>query len=305
MLRSAVRQLHPYAAAVLVLALARGLAAQGDKIQLRLVPGPDEWVQFRLTLDLAMTSTDRSASDQTSTGPDAQPSMGSGHMVIGYTQTTGHPDPDGRVKADVTFDELSGTMTVAGKTAPIAPPSPIEGQVMTTTYDASGKVVDFQFPSTMPTATAAQVRQMMSSMFGGLVPPAIAVGETVTTPISIGLPGPGGDGRPMTGTSVFTLRSITTEGGDRIAHFDQKMELSMSRDLSLPAGADQPPRKATLTMHSIGAGTMDYDVDRGIIVSNRTDSTVDTSTTSDTPLPKGTPSLGMHMTMKMTLEATY
>jgi hypothetical protein len=291
-------------AAILALALAPGVAAQGDRIQLRIVPQPDQWVQFRLTLDIAIGRVDAAPGDPAGSATPASP-MGSGQMVMAYTQTTGHPDPDGRVKAEVTFDELSGSMTSDGRTAPIAPPSGIAGQVMTTTYDASGKLVDFQFPSAMPEASAAQVRQMMTSIFGGIVPPAIAVGETVTTPVHIALPGTSGAASTMTGANRFTLRSITTDGDRRIAHFDQKMELSMSRDLTTPARNGQPARTITMAMRTTGAGTMDYDVDRGIIVANRIDSTIDTKTTSDSPLPKGAPSLDLHMTMKMTVDATY
>src|SRR5579862_9054235 len=81
------------------------LAAQGDKIQIRLVPPPDQWVQFHLTLDMTM----RSPKPSGGSGP-AIPS-GSAHTTMTYTQTTGHPDADGRVKAEVTFEDFSGTAT--------------------------------------------------------------------------------------------------------------------------------------------------------------------------------------------------
>ena len=61
----------------------------------------------------------------------------------------------------------------------------------------------------------------------------------------------------------------------------------------------------TMSMKMVGIGTMDYNVNRGFMVTSRMDSTADTKTSFDHPLPKGMPNLEMHMTMKTSVDATY
>ncbi|HEY2908248.1 MAG TPA: hypothetical protein VGJ29_20250 [Vicinamibacterales bacterium] len=241
-------------------------AAQTEKIQLRLVPQPDQWVQFHMVQEVATGAI--------TAGDRVLPAMLM-KMVATFTQTTGHPDPDGRVKAEVT-------------------------------YDAQGKLVDIQAPSGMPANVVARLREMMTSVFSGLGSSSFAIGETVSTPINMTLPSPADAGPAMTGTVAMILRSISEEGGERLAHFDQNMQLSMESTRKLPAagsGTDAPTM--TMRMKMIGTGTMDYNVNRGFMVANRMQSTTDTKTSFDHPLPKGMPNFDMHMIMKMSIDATY
>jgi hypothetical protein len=274
-----------------------GVRAQ-EKVQLRLVPEPDQWIQFHMVQEMTSAPSDKS---EASGVPDMQVKS-----VATFTQTTGHPDADGRVRAEVTYDELSATMTTAGKTTPIRMPSSLVGQQMIATYDAQGKLVDIQPPGEMPAPVVAQIRQMMTSVFSGLGSNSFAVGETVSMPIDITVPSTTTAAPALTGTMSMTLRSIGEEGGERIAHFSQKMQLSMEGARKLPnAGSTTQSRTMTMSMKMVGAGTMDYNVNRGFMVANRLQATVDTKTSFDHPLPKGMPNLDMHMIVKTSIDATY
>jgi len=276
---------------------AAGVTAQ-DKVQLRLVPQPDQWVQFHMVQEMS-TGGAAAASDRVA--PDMLVKM-----VATFTQTTGHPDPDGRVKAEVTYDEFSATMTTGGKTTPIAKPFPLLGQQMTAIYDAQGKLVDIQPPGEMPAPVVAQIRQMMASVFSGLGSNSFAVGETVSMPIDMTVPSTTAAAPALTGTMSMTLRSIAEEGGERIAHFNQKMQLSMDGARKLPnAGSSTESRTMTMSMKMAGGGTMDYNVNRGFMVANRLEATIDTKTSFDHPLPKGMPNFDMHMIIKTSVDATY
>ena len=126
---------------------AAGVAAQ-EKVQLRLVPQPDQWVQFHMVQEMATAPSDNPGANVV---PDMQVKS-----VATFTQTTGHPDADGRVRAEVTYDEMSATMTTGGKTTPVPMPSSLVGQQMIATYDAQGKLVDIQTPGEMPARVVAQ-----------------------------------------------------------------------------------------------------------------------------------------------------
>ena len=147
---------------------------------------------------------------------------------------------------------------------------------------------------------------MMTSVFSGLASNSFAVGETLSMPIDMTVPSPTTPAPALTGAMSMTLRSISEEGGERLAHFNQKMLLSMEAARALPnAGSATQSRTMTMSMKMVGTGTMDYNVNRGFMVANRMQATIDTKTSFDHPLPKGMPNLDMHMIMKMLLDATY
>src|SRR4051812_27115913 len=114
-------------------ALCSGVAAQADKVQLRLVPAPDQSVHFEMTQELTF-------------GPAAQGDAAGRGLVpdvslttkMAFTQTTSHPDEEGRVTAQITWDEASGTATMDGKTTPITGLSPLLGRQTTAIYDRQG-----------------------------------------------------------------------------------------------------------------------------------------------------------------------
>ncbi len=293
--RRAVRSLTVIACLCLAAPLG---AAQTEKIQLRLVPLPDQWVQFHLVQEMSTVPADKEGDKVL---PDIQVKS-----VATFTQTTGHPDADGRVRAEVTYDELSATMTTDGKTKPVAVPSSLLGQQMIATYDSQGKLVDIQAPGEIPAAVTAQIKQMMTTAFAGLGSSSFAIGETVSMPINLTLPAsPTTPGPALTGTATMTLRSINDEGGERIAHFDQKMDLAMETARTMPPSGSANSATMTMSMKMVGTGTMDYNVNRGFMVANRLQSRIDTATSSDKRLPNGMPNFEMHMLVKMSIDATY
>jgi hypothetical protein len=285
------------AVALACAALSIGLAAQTDRVQLRLVPAPDQSIQFHLTQEFTF-------------GPAAQADADSRGLIpnvsltskVAFTQTTGHPDEEGRVTAQVTWDEASVTTTMDGKSTPMSGLSHLLGRQTTATYDRQGKLVDLQPPPELA-AQMEPMRQMLSAVFAGMPVDALAIGESASVPFNFYLPVKGAGMPAMNGKTTFTLRSIRQEGADRIAHYDELMELS-SEVNPLP-GANGTAGGMTVAFQMKGAGTMDYNVERGIAVANDMRGTMDVKTRFTGDQPTGLPSLNMHGTIKMTLASTY
>jgi hypothetical protein len=274
--------------------LSAAAAAQTEKVQLRLVPAPDQSVRFRMATEFTMGP----AAGTDAQGPGVLPQVTMA-MNMAFTQTTGHPDEGGRVKAEMTWDEANGSMTMDGKTTPIDTMSSFLGRQMTAVYDSTGKLVDLQAPPEMA-AMFEPIKQMMTSMFPGMPEAPFGVGDTASVPLHFALPTQGIGGAPaMNGKSTFTLRSISNEGSERIAHFDQTIEAATQ------AANDSASSPMAVQFQMKATGTMDYNVDRGIVVANESHGTMDMKTQFAGDHPKGLPNLDMHGTMKMTLAATY
>src|SRR3954447_17269445 len=95
-------------------ALSIVVAAQSDKVQLRLVPAPDQSIHVQMTQELTFGPATQGDAARRGLVPDVTLAM-----KMAFTQTTSHPDEDGRVTAQITWDEASGDATMDGKTTPM------------------------------------------------------------------------------------------------------------------------------------------------------------------------------------------
>ncbi len=113
----------------------------------------------------------------------------------------------------------------------------------------------------------AAFKQMLTTVMSTPAPLTLAVGETTTVPDPLKAPlsaaaVPGAIGEfAITGETRYTLTSITFDGADRIAHLTTTRSVTFSRGSSAGPGSD-----VTFEERISGDGTLDVNIDRGIVL---------------------------------------
>jgi hypothetical protein len=90
----------------------------------------------------------------------------------------------------------------------------------------------------------------------------------------------------------FTLSSVTPEGADRIAHLATAIAAQMNQPLSGPGGA-----APAMDMRMSGGGTMDVNVERGLIKSSEQHITIDATMGRPADGTAPVPAMRMHGTV--------
>jgi hypothetical protein len=211
-----------------------------------------------MTLDLQM--------DLTIDGAPPNVPLPAGPMKLVIQSTVGHSlavgarDDTGNVTARITFDDAAVTISMNGITMPAPQSAALKGKEGTLVFDATGTVVSVSMPdNTVPDA----VKQMLNSMLQMLPVGSLAVGESVTVPLAMSLPLPlGGSGLNATGKTMLTLVSVSSEGGQRVAHYTSESTGRVTGDgpapVSISGGTGTAETQFTLK------GTVDVNLDRGL-----------------------------------------
>jgi hypothetical protein len=278
-------------AIVLFCAAPAALLAQAERITIRLAPKPDQIVHYRTSTDMDMEMTGLKAPDGAPPPPAMHMDM---KMGMASTQVINHPDEQGRFDSQFTLDEMTMDMTMNGQKMPLPSTAgnPLIGRTMTATYDAHGAVVNMTVPPDME-AMSAPLKQMLEAMYKTVpVAATIGVGETTTLPYVVSLPVPG---RPLglSGQVRIHLVAIEQEGPDRVARFDQTIDMTM--DAQAPVDPNAPGAAPAPTFKMSGGGTLEWNLDRGFVKAS------DMKTTIEGQI------LGaqMHGTMRATMAGTY
>jgi hypothetical protein len=260
--------------AALVLTVAPSASAQSEKVSLGLIPASNQSIRFKMTQDTNM--------EMAMTGPAASGDMPQGPMkllgttVFEGTQIVSNRDAEGRVSLDFTYDQVTSTMTMNGSPVPSqnAINNALKGKKVTIVFDAQGRVVDFKVPDELA-VMAPNLKELMTSMMGGLPAVSLGVGETVTLPLNIALPFPIPGAAPvsMVGQRTFTLLSLNREGAERIARLEQKTDTKLTRSMEMPG--PNGPSTTNLDFKMAGSGTMEWNLDRGYVTTSDTASTID------------------------------
>jgi hypothetical protein len=256
------------------------LTAQDERITIRFIPSPNQVVHLRSTQDLSL---------DIAPGPQAGPPPVvnlAGTLVAKiasvYTMTLGTPDADGRVEAALVCDELSTELSFNGVALPGADARQgMVGQRLSLTIDRDGRVTDV---STSPEnrALLAASKEMLASVFGTTSPLSLAVGESTTVPLSLALPLPvAGSSLNAAGETKYTLERVDRDGNDRVAH----LALATSSHISQPLqGASGESMTVDMTLAT--AGTLDANLERGVVRFSQQHGTVDlTLHATSTSLP--------------------
>ena len=272
--------------ALLVVPLSVG--AQVERITIRLAPSPNQSFHTRMLQEI---NVDVEPAEGASTAP-IPPTRLELTMRLVSSMAVGAADDQGRLDVRMTYDEAKMDATLNGQPAPFPDMlGALEGRELTLTYDRDGRVLDLR--SDTPSSIVDAIKPMMPGLLGAGGLMELAVGETVTRPIAVPLPIPGaGTGGGLKTEMRYTLRSISEDAGARIAH----LTTALAGDMQPPATAGAP---MAIGFHIAGEGTLDVDLERGIIRAGEQRMTMDGGfgTGGGTA---GVPPMRMHGTMKLT-----
>lgn len=248
------------------------LAAQGERINLRWAPAPNQTIHLRATQDMQMKMDPDAPAPDTRPIPPIDMVM---HTVVDTTSVVGPTDAAGHYTAALTIDNMAATMTMNGREMPIpaAMNDPAARPVITFSYDDQGRVLSISTgDASAPNPAAEFAKQILSRAMASAGPITLSVGETVTVPAAFEFPMPAGAPiMPMgiKGETRFTLTSISFDGADRIAHLTSHSTGTISQ--APPAGAASISFDLTMTTE----GKSDVNVDRGFIVHSEQRSTME------------------------------
>jgi hypothetical protein len=265
------------------------LAAQSERVTIRLSPTPNQTTQTRAAQDVVMTTEAERAAD----GARARPAMTMNmHMDLESTSAVGPTDDRGYYSSQMTIDRMTMTMTMNGQPMPSqAALADAARRVVTVSYDDQGQILGTSIDGGNSVLNDS-LKQFLKSALATVTPMTLSVGESVTIPAAISLPIPTGAANPMNlnGETRYTLTSVTFDGADRIAHLSMHSTATMSHQ---PAAGDKPAMG--MDMKTTGDGKTDVNVDRGLVLHMELHSTIETSMQAATAAP----SMRMHGTVNM------
>jgi hypothetical protein len=249
---------------------------QVEKFTISAAPKPGQTVHYTATQDLSVEVSPDATADPPVAQTSPVPTMKvAGKTTLAFTETSGAPDPQGRATALLTYEQASADMSINGIPIPMAGTLPqLAGKTFTLIFGADGKVADVTAPPEMA-AMLGPAKQFVIDMYK-LVPVAtLAVGETVTTPFSVPLPLPVPGSGPivMDGQTKTTLVSVDADGAEHIAKCDQIVEAAMVPPPADPKPGTDPGMSVTMKMR--GTGKLQFNVDRSVMKSNESETTLD------------------------------
>lgn len=289
--RKIARMKFSRALIVALMVVAPVRAAQPERITVRLTPTPNQTIHTKATQETTMDI------EPDATAPSSLPIPTMSlviTMAMGHTVTVGAPNEQGRYEARMTLEEMTGTTTKNGQPAPFPIPSAkLTGQVITITYDQEGKPMDVGGTSGLG-AALEPMRQMLAGIFGAIPTMTLAVGETATAPLNLALPIPmAGGSMAMTGSTKFTLTSLSYDGVERIAHLTTATAGQMNQ------APDGGAAALGFEMKMTGEGTMDVNIDRGFAEATEQVVTIGAQMGSRAIGGVNTPPMQMHGTVKL------
>ena len=249
--------------------------AQTQKVTISGAPKPGQTVHYTATQEIAADVVPDVPADAPAGQASALPTMKvTSKTTLAFTETTASPDAEGRTTALLTYEQASGEMNVNGIPMAMGTLPDLVGKTFTVVFGADGRVADVTAPPEMA-AILGPAKQFIINIYRVVPVATLAISESSTSPFSIPLPLPVPGSGPivMDGQTKTTLVSLDAEGGEHIANCDQTFEAAMSQPKSDPApGTD---RGMSLDMKMRGAGKLRFNVDRGVMTSNESETTLD------------------------------
>ena len=255
--------------------LAGPLAAQGEKITLNLRPAPNQVIRAGMT--------QRMAFDMTAEGLPNGPMKIEGLTALQGIQRIGAPDAQGIITGEFTIDSVTMDMLLNGSPMPVLPMESLKGQTVAVSFDSTGKLLDVKGTAENETMLSA-MKNMIGRLVGSLPNATLAIGDTVSAPLSMAIPIPNlglGTQTNLEGRSRFKLVAIGRDGSDRIATLELATEATMS---------------GSVDMHMTGSGSMQWNVEKGFVKTGNNDMKVEMTMT----LP-GAGAMHMSGTILMTM----
>jgi hypothetical protein len=191
------------------------------------------------------------------------------------TQNVGAVDSQGNVEVKMMIDESRADTTMNGLTLPATGPAgELVGKTFTVLFDQRGAIISSKMPSVggLPEDT---VKQMLVSLYENAPKDLVGLGEEVTAPLNfaIPLPLPGAGPLNLQGETKYKLVSIDKQDVSRIATLDITFDGKLISAIEIPSPNGNI--KMNLDFKMNGGGRTLNNLDRGIVNSSKTTSTID------------------------------
>lgn len=262
------------AAAVCAAWLTSLLTAQAEKATISVTPKPLQPVHYVTTQEISVDIASEGVAAATAPAP-APPMKLVGKTVIGYTLETIAKDETAQVTAKLTSDHASGEMSLNGMSFPTDAMSQVAGKTYTMVFGADGSVIDVTAPGE-PEPTVAVIKAMLGQISTFAPTASLAIGESITRPLTLALPFPIPGVEPVSidGQVTMTLVSLEGAGADRVANCKQSYDATTREapGAAVPAAAAGANRMS-LTMR--GIGTMQINLTSGVITASQMHTTME------------------------------
>jgi hypothetical protein len=231
--------------------LVAGCAVAGAQVRIpiRPAPKPDQTIHVTTTQEFSISMDGGAAAGEPGRAQFVTKS------VLGYIQSNGRFDDQGRMESRLTIDRIEAEQTLNGTAKPQGNIGQIVGRSLTAVFDRAGKLVDIKVPQELQQASGT-LKQLVAGAYGAwnfLPETAMAIGETATVPSDIPLRLPGSTTTaPYQTRTVIRLSAVEKGDRDRIARLEQRIESAAETD----------------QLKVNGAGTIDVNLDRGFVTAS-------------------------------------
>jgi hypothetical protein len=236
--------------------------AQSDKLSLLIAPKPNQTSRQTTTQEIVMDiSFDGEVPEQLAAMKAMKIEVKS---VVGMVLKTGPLDKDGRLEAEISFDQADTEMTMGGNPLPGGGMTKnIIGKKIKIILDSKGTLVDLSTPDDLA-ASRDMIKQMLQSLYGNLPKEPIGIGETAILPFNLDypLPLPGAPPMKFDGQVKTKLLALEPDADGRIAKFEQTIYAKILNNINL----DSPSGKfaMNLDLKLNGGGISQFNVDKGL-----------------------------------------
>jgi hypothetical protein len=238
--------------------------AQTKKVTIGGRPTPGQAVRLNIVQDADLNMKPAQAAAGSPMGPMHLKATTT--TVVG--QKVGTPDEKGALKVDMTYEDISQTVSVNDQPAPpeaAEAANRIKGKTLSMTLDANGEVIDVVSPPDFP-MPAEMMRDMLRQALGLMARQEMSVGETVSAPFAMAMPLPmPGDPPQIKGELKSTLTGVTGPAGGETAALEQVVTAGVDSTMPGPGGSGD----ITIKMQVTGRGTSDWDVKGALVKASR------------------------------------
>ncbi len=258
--------------------------AQSDKVSLLIAPRPNQTSRNTMTQEMVMEITfDGEVPEPLAAMKTMKIEMKS---VLGMVQKIGPVDKDGRIEAEITFDQASSEMTMGGNSLPLDGMDKFIGKKSKIIYDSKGEAIDFIIPDDV-SIPRESLKKMMQSIYGNWPKEPMSIGETAILPLNMDfpIPLPGAPPIKFDGQVKTKLVALDNAAEGRIAKLDQTTEAKIINTMNLDSPSGKLAMNIDLKMS--GGGISQIIVDKGLVKASEMKLTIDgkIGITTDSQIP--------------------
>jgi hypothetical protein len=299
-----MRKLGLTSAAIACCALLAGhVAAQSDKVPIRIVPQPNQTTRLTLTQEGDVDITPEGGIPGS---PAATQTMKMTiKSTIGVVLKNGPADSQGRIVAELTYEDARFEMAVNGNTIPFGEAAKtVIGKKFTITFDREGEILDVNAPGDLTDMTKS-FKQIQQLMYGNVPKGELSIGETVVIPqaMDVPLPLPGAGPLKTQGDVKSKLVAIVNEADGRIAKFDYTSETKVANTTEVNSASGNATMSIDVKMS--GNGTSQFNLTKGLLKTSEMKMNLDGKISASDPTTNlQTSNMTVKGTMKVSASST-